>query len=82
MEFSHLGCISCCGHFPVNLNHHKDKMFLVLPLHVSNLVLIHVHIDTEIDWKAYMEEVEGFLSGERNYFNIRGGTGPLGEIFF
>jgi len=34
-------------------------------------------IDTEIDWKAYMEEVEGFLSGERNYTRIHGSTGPL-----
>lgn len=36
--------------------------------------------DTEIDWKAYMEEVgeaSGFLSGERNYNNLRGCTGPL-----
>lgn len=32
---------------------------------------------TEIDWKAYMQEVEGFLLGERNYMNIRGDTGPL-----
>lgn len=36
-------------------------------------------IDTEIDWKAYMEEVEGFLNGERNYSNIKGSTGPLGS---
>lgn len=34
-------------------------------------------IDTEIDWVAYMQEVEGFLHGERNYFNLRGDTGPL-----
>ena len=32
---------------------------------------------TEIDWKAYMQEVEGYLSGERNYERIRGDTGPL-----
>lgn len=32
---------------------------------------------TEIDWKAYMQEVEGYLSGERNYELIRGDTGPL-----
>jgi alpha-1,3-mannosyltransferase len=32
---------------------------------------------TEIDWKAYMEEVEGYESGERNYLNIKGNTGPL-----
>lgn len=24
-----------------------------------------------------MQEVEGFLNGERNYFNIKGDTGPL-----
>lgn len=33
--------------------------------------------DTEIDWIAYMEEVEGFLHGERNYELIKGNTGPL-----
>ena len=33
--------------------------------------------DTEIDWKAYMEEVKGFLNGELNYYRLRGGTGPL-----
>ncbi|KAG5465504.1 hypothetical protein CUR178_00209 [Leishmania enriettii] len=32
---------------------------------------------TEIDWRAYMEEVEGFLGGELNYYNLKGGTGPL-----
>lgn len=33
--------------------------------------------DTEIDWIAYMQEVEGFLDGELNYFNLHGDTGPL-----
>lgn len=32
---------------------------------------------TEIDWIAYMEEVHGYALGERNYENLRGGTGPL-----
>lgn len=32
---------------------------------------------TEIDWIAYMQEVEGYLSGKRNYLNIKGDTGPL-----
>ncbi|KDO30871.1 hypothetical protein SPRG_04773 [Saprolegnia parasitica CBS 223.65] len=32
---------------------------------------------TEIDWKAYMEQVELFKGGERDYVKIRGGTGPL-----
>jgi alpha-1,3-mannosyltransferase len=33
--------------------------------------------DTEIDWRAYMEQVSLYLSGERNYINLVGGTGPL-----
>lgn len=33
--------------------------------------------DTEIDWTAYMEQVQQYLSGERNYPLIKGGTGPL-----
>ncbi|KAK4173257.1 family 58 putative glycosyltransferase [Triangularia setosa] len=32
---------------------------------------------TEIDWKAYMEQISQFVSGERDYTKIRGGTGPL-----
>lgn len=32
---------------------------------------------TEIDWKAYMQEVQAYQDGERNYMNIRGDTGPL-----
>ncbi|RCI10644.1 hypothetical protein L249_4440 [Ophiocordyceps polyrhachis-furcata BCC 54312] len=32
---------------------------------------------TEIDWVAYMEQVDQFLSGERDYARIEGGTGPL-----
>lgn len=33
--------------------------------------------DTEIDWKAYMEQVEQYMNGEHNYTKIKGGTGPL-----
>lgn len=33
--------------------------------------------DTEIDWKAYMQEVSGYLNGETNYIKLRGDTGPL-----
>lgn len=32
---------------------------------------------TEIDWIAYMEEVEGYLNGETDYTKLGGGTGPL-----
>lgn len=34
-------------------------------------------IDTEIDWKAYMEQISQYVSGERDYTKIYGGTGPL-----
>ncbi|KAK8127692.1 alpha-1-3-mannosyltransferase [Apiospora sp. TS-2023a] len=32
---------------------------------------------TEIDWRAYMEQVAQYVSGERDYTVIKGGTGPL-----
>ncbi|POR35341.1 Dol-P-Man:Man(5)GlcNAc(2)-PP-Dol alpha-1,3-mannosyltransferase [Tolypocladium paradoxum] len=32
---------------------------------------------TEIDWVAYMEQVAQFVSGERDYARMEGGTGPL-----
>lgn len=36
-----------------------------------------MHSDTEIDWVAYMQQVKQFISGETDYANISGGTGPL-----
>lgn len=33
--------------------------------------------DTEIDWKAYMQEVEGFANGTLDYTRLKGDTGPL-----
>ncbi|BEI82001.1 hypothetical protein CcaverHIS002_0211610 [Cutaneotrichosporon cavernicola] len=32
---------------------------------------------TKIDWPAYMQQVDMFLSGERDYSKIEGETGPL-----
>jgi hypothetical protein len=34
-------------------------------------------LDTEIDWRAYMQEVRGYLDGEYDYIKLRGDTGPL-----
>lgn len=34
-------------------------------------------IDTEIDWKTYMEHIAIYNKGERDYVNITGSTGPL-----
>jgi alpha-1,3-mannosyltransferase len=33
--------------------------------------------DTNIDWNAYMQQIEIYLSGERDYAKIAGDTGPL-----
>ena len=33
--------------------------------------------DTEIDWEAYMQEVEGVVNGTYDYTQLKGGTGPL-----
>lgn len=35
------------------------------------------HSDTEIDWVAYMQEVEGVLNGTFDYALLKGNTGPL-----
>lgn len=32
---------------------------------------------TEIDWTTYMQQVEIFLAGERDYLLIKGSTGPI-----
>ena len=42
-----------------------------------NIVVIHRVKYTEIDWRAYMQEVEGVVNGTFDYSQLRGDTGPL-----
>jgi len=42
-----------------------------------NLFVIWKVMYTEIDWVAYMSEVEGFLNGTYDYMKLEGSTGPL-----
>ena len=34
-------------------------------------------LDTEIDWVAYMQQIQQYINGERDYAMIKGDTGPL-----
>jgi len=52
------------------------KLFIVLEI-VLNILVIQIVPYTEIDWRAYMQEVEGFLNGTSDYSKLRGDTGPL-----
>jgi len=51
-------------------------VLLVLELFV-NIIVIHKVNYTEIDWVAYMQEVEGVINGTMDYSKLRGDTGPL-----
>ncbi len=43
-----------------------------------SIAVIHRVAYTEIDWRAYMQEVEGpLLEGQWDYLELRGDTGPL-----
>ena len=45
-------------------------------LHQHNLlILCFSTIDTEIDWKAYMQEVSGAMFETRDYMKLKGDTG-------
>jgi alpha-1,3-mannosyltransferase len=44
---------------------------------VLNLFIIQRKAYTEIDWKAYMQEVEGVVNGTYDYYELQGDTGPL-----
>lgn len=52
------------------------QVFIILEI-VLNVLVIERIPYTEIDWKAYMQEVEGFLNGTLDYSKLRGDTGPL-----
>lgn len=45
-----------------------------IPLFAKWLFLLS---DTEIDWIAYMQEVEGVVNGTYDYLKLKGDTGPL-----
>lgn len=51
--------------------------FLVALCCGISLLIIEKVPYTEIDWRAYMQEVAGFIGGERDYIKLRGDTGPL-----
>lgn len=79
-------CVDSCGRSrPNSFDNRQSSMCAVfehrfpwMQPDLRRSVKIHVMCaDTEIDWHAYVEEVDGFLSGELDYANLRGGTGPL-----
>ncbi|KAG8197377.1 hypothetical protein JTE90_013501 [Oedothorax gibbosus] len=51
-------------------------MLLCLEVFVTALVIYKIPY-TEIDWKAYMQEVGGVLNGTLDYQFLKGDTGPL-----
>jgi alpha-1,3-mannosyltransferase len=44
---------------------------------ILNGLIIEKTSYTEIDWKAYMQEVEGVVNGTYDYYELKGDTGPL-----
>ncbi|CAA0828196.1 Dol-P-Man\\x3aMan(5)GlcNAc(2)-PP-Dol alpha-1-3-mannosyltransferase [Striga hermonthica] len=59
----------------------SPKAFFALAVLIADAVLVSLVIAyvpyTEIDWDAYMSQVNGFLGGERDYSKLEGDTGPL-----
>ncbi|XP_076086982.1 dol-P-Man:Man(5)GlcNAc(2)-PP-Dol alpha-1,3-mannosyltransferase-like [Mytilus galloprovincialis] len=53
-------------------------MILLIVAEISvNLIVIQKIKYTEIDWTAYMQEVEGVVNGTYDYLKLKGDTGPL-----
>ncbi|XP_033115206.1 dol-P-Man:Man(5)GlcNAc(2)-PP-Dol alpha-1,3-mannosyltransferase-like [Anneissia japonica] len=50
---------------------------LILAEILLNIWVIQNIKYTEIDWQAYMQEVEGVINGTYDYMELKGGTGPL-----
>lgn len=47
-----------------------------------NIFIIQRVNYTEIDWRAYMQEVEGVVNGTYDYYQLQGDTGPLVWVLF
>jgi hypothetical protein len=62
-------------------NNRKSAVYAASPsfkMRVNNFIYFVLNpTDTEIDWKAYMQQIAIFNKGERDYKNIEGDTGPL-----
>lgn len=59
-------------------SHSLLMMMSLLAVEVAiNLFVIQRIKYTEIDWVAYMQEVEGVVNGTYDYTQLRGDTGPL-----
>ncbi|KAG7258355.1 hypothetical protein CRUP_022097 [Coryphaenoides rupestris] len=52
------------------------SLLWLLEIGINVWVIQHVAY-TEIDWKAYMDEVEGVINGTYDYTELKGDTGPL-----
>lgn len=50
---------------------------MLLLFFLFSFVCLFFSPDTEIDWKAYMDEVEGVINGTYDYTQLKGDTGPL-----
>jgi len=53
------------------------SLLLLLAECILNVLVIWFVRYTEIDWGAYMSEVEGVVNGTYDYTQLRGATGPL-----
>ena len=61
-----------------DVNYSFIVMCLLVPVElVLNMIIVLKIPYTEIDWIAYMQEVEGFVNGTLNYYELKGDTGPL-----
>ncbi|OMJ75488.1 hypothetical protein SteCoe_25337 [Stentor coeruleus] len=52
------------------------RVLLILEL-IGGMFIINFRGYTEVDWEAYMAQTGGFLSGDYNYLNLKGPSGPL-----
>lgn len=63
--------------FWIKKNQYKLALNVITLDNSVFLNTISILSDTEIDWKAYMQEVEGVVNGTYDYTKLKGDTGPL-----
>lgn len=77
ISFEHFSCQNVSNHlFNINYSIRIMPVLFIFEI-IANIFIVKKIKYTEIDWSTYVQQVELFLDGVRDYGQIKGDTGPV-----